>query len=658
MPGSQFQGQPSQGIPNGSFPPNAPQGFRSFQGSPSAFDESQSSNDSQSMTQPSSQQQMPPFQQNPYQAPPTDPAAFQGQPSQSYHSGSVPQVPQQQMQGASSPPPQQQWPYQGHPGQNPAPMQQQHVQPTLHQARQPSESTSATSEESSDSDSGSSDDNENDDDEEEDDDEVNDGDVEDGKDDDGDGEGDHPTAANYPGWPKEAQSPVMAPQQPRAASSLSGASKSTTRLSQPVGQTRPRAPSSVNSTLSGATGSTKHTANRSVRQEKAPSTASSTVATTLSGATSKPPQASQGKVPSRALTNVPTTLSGATSKPPQASQGKVPSRASSTAPTTLSGATSKPPWASQHAKESQRQYMPTIGERQVLAEDERSIPQQKHSLSSAPTRPASLASTRHRGTRHSSREHLYAPGSATTHSNHDVHQPQYPPSLRTMPSSKNKGSQTSRRTSQRLGNQPKTEEYPPSLNPQEAERGEANAYYDPNQTFSSRYSAPSTRNSFLPNDNIPYQNPPGPANPHSIPSSPAPAPPPALPPPPPPHGNQPLPSPSHQPTPNATITPNPVANPDPFAHSLPPGWKATLKGFARLYLNQHLHHHDDSSPSTGPAPAISAATATAMRAEKYELFLRGERFFRHPRSGWRRCGGRLWMVLIRVREGLVGNRLG
>ncbi|KAI7704433.1 hypothetical protein KC353_g13491, partial [Hortaea werneckii] len=610
MPGSQFQGQPSQGIPNGSFPPNAPQGFRSFQGSPSAFDESQFSNDSQSMTQPSSQQQMPPYQQNPYQAPPTDPAAFQGQPSQSYHSGSVPQVPQQQMQGAGSPPPQQQWPYQGHPEQNPAPMPQQNMQPTLHQARQPSESTSATSEESSDSDSGSSDDNENDDEEEEDDDEVNDGDVEDGKDDDGDGEGDPPTAANYPGWPQQAQSPVMAPQQPRAASSLSGASKSTTRLSQPVGQTRPRAPSSVDSTLSGATGSTKHTANRSVRQ-KAPSRASSTVAT---------------------------TLSGATSKPPRASQGKVPSRASPTVATTLSGATSKPPWASQHAKESQRQYMPTVGERQVLAEDERSIPKQEHSLSSAPARPASLTSTRHRGTRHSSREHPYAPGSVTNHSNHGVHQHQYPPSLRTMPSSKNKGSQTSRRTSQRLGNQPKTEEYPPSLNPQEAERGEANAYYDPNQTFSSRYSAPSTRNSFLPNDNIPYQNPPGPANPHSIPSSPALAPPPALPPPPPPHGNQHLPSSSHQPTPphpdnpppNATTTPNPVANPDPFAHSLPPGWKATLKGFARLYLNQHLHHHDDSSRSTGPAPAISAATATAMRAEKYELFLRGERFFRHP----------------------------
>ncbi|KAI6897701.1 hypothetical protein KC318_g9981 [Hortaea werneckii] len=642
MPGSQFQGQPSQGIPNGSFPPNAPQGFRSFQGSPSAFDESQSSNDSQSMTQPSSQQQMPPYQQNPYQAPPTDPAAFQGRPSQSYHSGSVPQVPQQQMQGAGSPPPQQQWPYQGHPGQNPAPVPQQNMQPTLHQAGPSSELTSSTSEESSDSDSSSSDDDENYDDEGEDNEEVTDGDKEEGgedEEDDEDGESDPATAASHPGWPQQAHAPAMPPQQPRAASlasSLSGASRSTTNQPQPVEPTHPKAPSSVNSTLSGATGSTKHTANRSVRQ-KALSRASSTVATTLSGATSKPPQASQGKVPSRASSTVATTLSGATSKPPQASQGKVPSRASSTAPTTLSGATSKPPWASQHAKESQRQYMPTIGERQVLAEDERSIPKQEHSLSSAPARPASLTSTRHRGTRHSSREHPYAPGSVTNHSNHGVHQPQYPPSLRTMPSSKNKGSQTSRRTSQMLGNQPKTEEYPPSLNPQEAERGEANAYYDPNQTFSSRYSAPSTKTSFRPNANIPYQNPPGPANPHSIPSSPAPAPPPpALPPPPPPHGNQPLPSPSHQPTPshpdnpppNATITPNPVANPDPFAHSIPPGWKATLKGFARLYLNQHLHH--DPSRSTGAPPTKSAATATAMRAEKYELFLRGERFFRHP----------------------------
>ncbi|KAI7064994.1 hypothetical protein KC339_g15891 [Hortaea werneckii] len=594
MPGSQFQGQPSQDIPNGSFPPNAPQGFRSFQGSPSVFGESQSSNDSQSMTQPSLQQQMPPYQHDPYQAPQTDPAAFQGQPSQSYHSGSLPQVPQQQMQGAGSPPPQQQWPYQGHPGQNPAPMQQQHMQPTLHQARQPSESTSATSEESSDSDSGSSDDNENDDDEEEDDDEVNDGDVEDGKDDDGDGEGDHPTAANYPGWPQQAQSPVMAPQQLRAASSLSGASKSTTRQPQPAGQTRPRAPSSVDSTLSGATGSTKHTANRSVRQEKAPSTASSTVATTLSGATSKPPHASQ------------------------------------------------------YAKESQRQYMPTLGERQVLAEDERSIPQQKHSLSSAPARPASLASTRHRGTRYSSREHPSAPRSATTHSNHDVHQPQYPPSLRTTPSSKNKGSQTSTRTSQRLRNQPQTREAPPLPYPQETDRGEANAYYDPDQTFSSRYSAPSTRASLCPNDSIPYQNPPGPANPHSIPSPPpAPATPPALPPPPPlpPHGNQHPPSASHRPTPShpynpprttITTTPNPTTNPDPFAHSIPPGWKATLKGFARLYLNRHLLHPDPSTSTGLPPTTKSAATtaaaaaAAAMRAEKYELFLRGERFFRHP----------------------------
>ncbi|KAI7304805.1 hypothetical protein KC315_g14982 [Hortaea werneckii] len=163
MSGSQFQGQPSQGIPNGSFPPNAPQGFRSFQGSPSAFDESQSSNDSQSMTQPFSQQQMPPHQHDPYQAPSTSPAPLQGQPSQSYNSGSMPQVPQQQMQGAGSPLPQQQWPYQGNPGQNPAPLPQQNMQPTLHQAGPPSELTSSTSEESSDSDSGSSDDNENDD---------------------------------------------------------------------------------------------------------------------------------------------------------------------------------------------------------------------------------------------------------------------------------------------------------------------------------------------------------------------------------------------------------------------------------------------------------------------------------------------------------------
>ncbi|KAI7238440.1 hypothetical protein KC330_g2546 [Hortaea werneckii] len=623
MSGSQFQGQPSQGIPNGSFPPSAPQGFRSFQGSPSDFDESQSSNHSQSMTQPSSQQQMPPYQHDPYQAPSTGPAPFQGQPSQSYNNGSMPQVHQQQMQGAGSSLPQQQWPHQGHPGQDPARVPQQNMQPTLHQAEPPSELTSSTSEESSDSDSGSSDDNENDDDEGEDNEEVTDEDKEEGgegEDDAEDGEGDPPTAANHPGWPQQAQSPVMPPQQPRAASSLSGASRSTTRQPQPIGQIHPKAPSSVHSTLSGATGSTQHTADRSVRHEKASSKASSAVATTLSGATSKPPQASQGKIPSRASSTVPTTFSGASSKPPRASQEKVPSRASSTVPTTLSVATSKPPHASQHAKESQLQYMPTIGERQGLEEDERTTPPQEHSLSSVPTRPASLASTRHRGTRHSSREHPSAPGSATAHSNHDLQQPQYPPSLRTMPSSKNKGSQTSRRTRQHLRNQPDTREAPLLPYPQEAHRGEANAYYDPGQTFSSRYSAPSTRASLRPNDNISYPKPSGPSKP-PIPSPPLPQP------------HQDLPSYPHQ-TPSHPDNPPKATTPDPFAHSLPPGWKATLEGFARLYLNQHLHHHDPSRstglPPTTTSAATTAAAAAAMRAEKYELFLRGERFFRHP----------------------------
>ncbi|KAI7221665.1 hypothetical protein KC333_g1570 [Hortaea werneckii] len=613
MSRSQFQGQPSQGIPNGPDPPNTPQDFRPLQGSPSAFDESQSSNDSQSMTRPSSQQQMPPYQHDPYQAPPTGPAPFQGQPSQSYNSGSMPQVPQQQTQGASLPLPQQQCPYQGHPGQNPAPMPQQNMQPTLHQAGPPSELTSSTSEESSDSDSGSSDDNENEDDDEVDDEKEEGG----GEENDEDGEGDSATAANHPGWLQQAHAPAMPPQQSRAASLasiLSGASRSTTRQPQPAGQIHTKAPSSVNSTLSGATGSTKHTVNRSVRQEKAPSKASSTVATKLSGATSKPPRASQEKVPSRASSTVPTTLSGATSKPPQASH---------------------------RAKESQRQYMPTIGERQVLAEDERSIQQQEQSLSSAPTRPASLASTRHRGTRHSSREHPYAPGSATTHSNQDFRQPQYAGGLEEpMPTSIDRGSQTSRRTSHRLRNHPLTREAPPLPYPQETNGGEANAYYDPNQTFSSRYSAPSTRASLRPNDHISYPNPSIPSNPHNISSS---SPPPPLPQ---PHQDLPSPhqTPSHpdNPPPNATITPNPTP-PDPFAHSIPPGWKATVKGFARLSLNEHLHH-DDPSRSTGAPPtksattaASSAATATAaaaaaaaMRAEKYELFLRGERFFRHP----------------------------
>ncbi|KAI7053090.1 hypothetical protein KC327_g19054 [Hortaea werneckii] len=79
----------------------------------------------------------------------------------------------------------------------------------------------------------------------------------------------------------------------------------------------------------------------------------------------------------------------------------------------------------------------------------------------------------------------------------------------------------------------------------------------------------------------------------------------------------------------------PTTTSDPFAHSIPPGWKATLKGFARLYLNRQLHL-GEPSPSTGPAttPAATAmsaaASATMTRAEKYELFLRGERFFRHP----------------------------
>ncbi|KAI7541224.1 hypothetical protein KC331_g8706 [Hortaea werneckii] len=265
MSRSQFQGQPSQGIPNGPAPPNAPQDFRPLQRSPSAFDESQSSNDSQSITQPPSQQRMPPYQHDPYQAPPTGPASFKGQPSQSYNSGSLPQVPQQHMQGAGSPLPQQHWQHQGHPGQNAGPMPQQDTQPMLHQAGTSSELTSATSEESSDSDSGSSDDNENDDDEGEDNEEVTDGDKEEGgevEDDDEDGEGDPPTAANHPGWPQQAQSPVMPPQQPRAASSLSGASRSTTRQPQPIGQIHPKAPSSVHSTLSGATGSTQHTADR------------------------------------------------------------------------------------------------------------------------------------------------------------------------------------------------------------------------------------------------------------------------------------------------------------------------------------------------------------------------------------------------------------
>ncbi|KAI7480292.1 hypothetical protein KC351_g7055 [Hortaea werneckii] len=175
MSGPQFQGQPSPGTPFGSIPQRAPQGFQPHQASPSTFDGSESLSGSQPTTQPSSQQQMPPYQHDPYQAPPTGPSPFQGQPSQSYHSGSMPPTPQLQMQDAGSPLPQQQWQNQGYPGQNFVQTPQQHMQSPFHQAGPPSEWTSATSEEDSDNDSSESDDDadngENDEDEDEDEDE-------------------------------------------------------------------------------------------------------------------------------------------------------------------------------------------------------------------------------------------------------------------------------------------------------------------------------------------------------------------------------------------------------------------------------------------------------------------------------------------------------
>ncbi|KAI7471260.1 hypothetical protein KC357_g6076 [Hortaea werneckii] len=466
----------------------------------------------------------------------------------------MPMVPQQRMRGADSPLPQQQWQYQGPPRHNSTFMPRQGMHPTLDQGRSPSESTSATSEEGSDSESGKSDDDENEDDEDEEDEEVID-EEDGGGEDDEDIVGDFPIALNHPGWPRQAQAPVIPPQQPKAtslASSLSGASKSTTRQSQPVGQSHPKALSSVNSTLSEATGSTRYTADRSVRK------------------------------------------------------ANVLSRASSTVPTILSGATSKPPKAGHHATWNQRQHTPIVREASGSSENERTLPRQEHSLNSAHARPASLTSTSHRGAGHSSREHLYAPTGPKTFSNHDIHQLQCPPGLEDPISSSNsRGSKTSSRTKQRPRNQPFTEATPPLPYPQAGNRDEADAYYDASQTFSSRHSAPSTGTSFRPNDNnISYPDPP-------IPSSLSSPPPPT----PPPHRNQPLPSHPTNP-PNATMSPNPSNSPDPFAHSLPPGWKATLKGFARLYL----HRGHASSPDPPPPSA----------AEKYELFLRGERFFHHP----------------------------
>ncbi|KAI6831147.1 hypothetical protein KC332_g6966 [Hortaea werneckii] len=235
MSGPQFQGQPSPGTPFGSIPQRAPQGFQPHQASPSTFDGSESLSGSQPMTQPSSQQQMPPYQHDPYQAPPTGPSPFQGQPSQSYHSGSMPPTPQLQMQDAGSPLPQQQWQNQGYPGQNFVQTPQQHMQSPFHQSGPPSEWTSATSEEDSDNDSSESDDDADNDENDEDEDEDEEGE-----------EGVSPTTVNHHnGWPQQAQTPVMPPQQPRAASlasSLSGASKSTARQSQPVGKTHPKVP--------------------------------------------------------------------------------------------------------------------------------------------------------------------------------------------------------------------------------------------------------------------------------------------------------------------------------------------------------------------------------------------------------------------------------
>ncbi|KAI7150355.1 hypothetical protein KC344_g169 [Hortaea werneckii] len=542
----------------GHIPPNAPQDFRPPQGLSSAYDESQSSKDSQSMTRPPSRKQVPRYQQCHHQTPPTDPVSYQGQPSQSYNSGIMPQVPQPQMQGADSPLPQQQWQYQGPPRHNSTFMPQQDMHSTLDQARPPSELTSATSKEDSDSESGKSDDDENEDDEDEEDEEVIDA-EEEGGEDDKYGVGDSPTASNHPAWPKQAEAPVIPPQQPKAtslASSLSGASKSTTRQSQPVVQSHPKAPSSVNSTLSGATGSTGFTADRSVRKEN------------------------------------------------------VLSRASSTVPTILSGATSKPPTASHHATWNQRQHTPIVREGSGSSENERTLPRQEHSLNSAHARPASLTLTSHCGAGHSSREHLYSPTGPKTFSNHDMHQLHYPHGLEdSISSSNSRGSQTSSRTKQRPRNQPFAGAAPPLPYPQAGNRGEADAYYDASQTFSSRHSAPSTRTSFRPNDN--NVSHPGQPIPSSF-SSPPPPPPPT----PPPHGNQSLPAHPTNP-PNATMPPNPINSPDPFAHSLPPGWKATLKGFARLYL----HRGHASSPNPPPPPSA---------AEKYELYLRGERFFHHP----------------------------
>ncbi|KAI7286843.1 hypothetical protein KC345_g922 [Hortaea werneckii] len=123
------------------------------------------------MAQPLSQQQMLPYQHDPSRAPQTGPAPFQGQPSQSYTSSSMPTIPQQQMQGVGSPLPQQQWQHKGHPGQNFVQTPQQHMQSPVHQAGPPSESTSATSEEDSDNDSSESDDDADNDEDDEDEDE-------------------------------------------------------------------------------------------------------------------------------------------------------------------------------------------------------------------------------------------------------------------------------------------------------------------------------------------------------------------------------------------------------------------------------------------------------------------------------------------------------